>query len=102
MTRAPDFVIGADYLRRWWVIPRNDSQNVYLHDIRKSDDDRALHDHPWPKGTLPGGACRARSNGPSRLSRNSGKRAVVLVWRQLSVLANVSGDLLLQKIKGFT
>lgn len=47
MTREPDFVIGADYLRRWWVIPRNDSQNVYLHDIRKSDDDRALHDHPW-------------------------------------------------------
>lgn len=48
MRRAPDFVIGADYLRRWWVIPRNPFSNVYLHDIRKSDDDRALHDHPWP------------------------------------------------------
>lgn len=45
--RAPDFVIGEDYLRRWWVIPRNDQMNVYLHDIRKSDDDRAMHDHPW-------------------------------------------------------
>lgn len=48
MDRAPDFVIGDDYLRRWWVIPRNPFANVYLHDIRKSDDDRALHDHPWP------------------------------------------------------
>lgn len=48
MARAPDFVIGNDYLRRWWVIPRNPFSNVYLHDIRKSDDDRAFHDHPWP------------------------------------------------------
>ena len=47
MQRAPDFVIGDDYLRRWWVIPRNEGCNVYLHEIRKSDDDRALHDHPW-------------------------------------------------------
>lgn len=46
-SRAPDFVIGDDYLRRWWVIPRNEQCNVYLHHIRKSDDDRALHDHPW-------------------------------------------------------
>lgn len=48
--RAPDFVIGgADnaYLRRWWVIPRNRWFNVYLHEILRSDDDRALHDHPW-------------------------------------------------------
>lgn len=45
--RAPDVVIGQDYLRRWWVIPRNPLFNIYLHDIRKSDDDRALHDHPW-------------------------------------------------------
>lgn len=45
--RRPDFVIGDDYLRRWYVIPRNPWCNVYLHEIRKSDDDRALHDHPW-------------------------------------------------------
>lgn len=48
--RDPDFCIGdpADpYLRRWWVIPRNPLFNIYLHEIRKSDDDRALHDHPW-------------------------------------------------------
>ncbi|GFM29238.1 hypothetical protein [Novosphingobium sp. PY1] len=47
MQREPDFVIGDDYLRRWFVVPRNEQMNVYLHEIRKSDDDRALHDHPW-------------------------------------------------------
>jgi hypothetical protein len=46
-SRPPDFVIGDNYLRRWWVLPRNPFSNVYLHEIRKSDDDRALHDHPW-------------------------------------------------------
>lgn len=48
--RAPDFTIrpnGQDYLRRWWVIPRNPFFNIYLHEILVSDDDRALHDHPW-------------------------------------------------------
>ena len=49
MERAPDFVIGAPaYLRRWWIIPRNERQNVYLHHGLRNDDDRALHDHPWP------------------------------------------------------
>jgi len=48
--RAADFVIGdpsAPYLRRWWLIPRNRWLNVYLHHFCRSDDDRALHDHPW-------------------------------------------------------
>jgi hypothetical protein len=48
--RAPEFAIGgADnpYIRRWWVIPRNRFFNVYLHHFLRSDDDRALHDHPW-------------------------------------------------------
>lgn len=48
--RAPDFVIGGParpYLRRWWVIARNWLMNLYLHEFRRSDDDRALHDHPW-------------------------------------------------------
>lgn len=46
-SRPPDFIIGDDYLRRWWVLPRNDLANVYLHEFRASDDDRAMHDHPW-------------------------------------------------------
>jgi len=45
--RPPDFVIGDDYLCRWWLIPRNRWLNIYLHHIKQSDDDRALHDHPW-------------------------------------------------------
>lgn len=56
--RPPDMVIGDDYLHRWYVIPRNRWFNVYLHEYHGSDDDRALHDHPWPslswllRGTL--------------------------------------------------
>lgn len=48
--REPDFIIGGaedPYLRRWWMIPRNWLFNIYLHELVRSDDDRALHDHPW-------------------------------------------------------
>jgi hypothetical protein len=48
--RPPDFLIGGaerPYIRRWWLIPRNRIFNVYLHHFLRSDDDRALHDHPW-------------------------------------------------------
>ena len=47
MIRQPDFIVGENYLRRWFVVPRNPFTNVYLHEFRRSDDDRALHDHPW-------------------------------------------------------
>lgn len=51
LRRPPNVVIqkgneGA-YLRRWHIIPRNRWFNIYLHHFNKSDDDRALHDHPW-------------------------------------------------------
>ena len=52
-TRAPDHIISGEaglndpYLLRWYVIPRNPIFNVYLHNFCRSDDDRALHDHPW-------------------------------------------------------
>ncbi len=49
-SREPDFVIGGSddpYLLRWWVIPRNRFFNIYLHKVLHSDDDRALHDHPF-------------------------------------------------------
>lgn len=55
-SRPPDLVIGDDperpYMRRWYVIPRNPWRNVYLHEILRSDDDRAGHDHPWSNETL--------------------------------------------------
>lgn len=51
VSRKPDFVIQPDghtvYLNRWWEIPRNKIFNIYLHQFLRSDDDRALHDHPW-------------------------------------------------------
>jgi hypothetical protein len=53
--RLPDFVIGglADpYMLRWWVIPRNRWFNIYLHEVIRSDDDRALHDHPWVNASI--------------------------------------------------
>jgi hypothetical protein len=55
METRPDFVIGDPanpYLRRWWIIPRNEGCNVYLHEILRSDDDRALHDHPWANTSM--------------------------------------------------
>lgn len=51
LARGPDFVIGGPdnpYLRRWFLIPRNRFFNIYLHQFLRDDDDRALHDHPWP------------------------------------------------------
>jgi hypothetical protein len=46
----PDRLIGSDddtYMERWFVIPKNRFFNIYLHRFLRSDDDRALHDHPW-------------------------------------------------------
>jgi hypothetical protein len=45
----PDFTVldreRKPYLQRWYIIPRNDVCNVYLHRFLGSDEDRALHDH---------------------------------------------------------
>ena len=54
--REPDFLIGPSkddpYMMRWWWLPRNRFLNVYVHVVRHDDDDRALHDHPWPSLSL--------------------------------------------------
>jgi hypothetical protein len=47
LKRPPDRVINDNYLLRWHIIPRNRFLNIYLHCFLGSDDDRALHDHPW-------------------------------------------------------
>lgn len=48
--RDPDYRIGGDnpYLLRWYLLPRNPDFNIYYHRFLRDDDDRALHDHPWP------------------------------------------------------
>lgn len=52
MQAPPHFVIGDGYLQRWYILPRNPHHNVYLHRTLKSDDDRALHDHPWANTSI--------------------------------------------------
>lgn len=51
----PDFVVvrnsGDEYLRRWWVVQRNNYLNVYLHNMLRDDDD-VLHDHMYPSVSL--------------------------------------------------
>jgi len=75
LKREPDFIIGGKgnpYLKRWYITPwsgwfRFDKDgnpiphdslplwkrivrclpNIYLHQMLRDDDDRALHDHPW-------------------------------------------------------
>lgn len=46
----PHFVIPGrhgDYLRRWYLFPRNPYFNIYLHHMLESDEEFGLHDHPW-------------------------------------------------------
>jgi hypothetical protein len=40
-------IIGENYLHRWHLLPRNPLFNIFLHKFLGSDDDRAMHDHPW-------------------------------------------------------
>lgn len=48
--RPPDQKIQREnrpYLDRWFIIPHNRYFNIYLHHFLHSDEDAALHDHPW-------------------------------------------------------
>lgn len=65
-----DIVIDGElYLRRWFLSPLGLPCRVFLHNIRRSDPGRALHDHPWDFATfllgsyseaLPGGRLARR------------------------------------------
>jgi len=53
--RPPDEIIGdpdRPHFNRWHMIQSNRWLNVYAHQFLHSDDDRALHDHPWPSVSL--------------------------------------------------
>lgn len=46
----PTFYIGGKdnpYLKRWIIRHPDETGGIYLHQILRDDDDRALHDHPW-------------------------------------------------------
>jgi hypothetical protein len=79
---------GQRYLERRYVIPRNSHLNVYLHKFLKSDEDEALHDHPWNWCSiiLRGGYTEHRSDGSSR------RRAGSIVVRKPEVAHRVQLD----------
>lgn len=91
----PDFVIGDQYLQRWWITPWSGLYRdvkhktwwqwlvtrlpgVYLHLFSGSDDDRALHDHPWPSCSilLMGGYYEHVPKDPQRPDG-----ATIAIWR---------------------
>ena len=60
-----DFLIGrakrhpyehlADYMQRFWLRKHNEAKSNWaarIHNIKRSDHDRALHDHPWKNASL--------------------------------------------------
>jgi hypothetical protein len=45
--RTPYFHLEG-YMNRWWLLPyAKNRPAVRIHEILRSDDDRAFHDHPW-------------------------------------------------------
>lgn len=68
LRRSPDQIIGegSAYMLRWWLFgasrkpdrfgnkqPRRPfGYSFYVHCFLRSDDDRALHDHPWNYASL--------------------------------------------------
>ena len=59
-------ILGADgseiYMKRWWLFNPYEPEtsgdgrwfpiSIRLHHIRRADDDRHLHDHPWNARTI--------------------------------------------------
>lgn len=67
----PDLNIGPEQLYRWHLIPKNRIFNIYLHKILKSDEARALHDHPWWSLSIPlsGQMHEVNQNGLVKISK---------------------------------
>lgn len=85
--RTPDFTIGPPehvYLRRWYLKRDRLAGNIYLHQILRDDDDRALHDHPWDsQSVVLKGALREVMAGSARVLRagDSASRAAEVAHR---------------------
>lgn len=97
-SRPPDVVLTekappgeqlAIYLQRWYVIPHNRFFNIYVHHFMRSDEDRALHDHPWPSMSIllvgrylehmPNGKSAIRSEGHFYVRRASAAHRIELL-----------------------
>lgn len=76
----PDLVVGErgretynPYMLRWHLFRVANLPRLYLHKFVRSDDDRALHDHPWWYVSLliRGGYTELTPDGPVRRSAPS-------------------------------
>lgn len=104
--RPPDFVIGGTvrpYIRRWWVIPRNRFFNIYLHNILRDDDDRALHDHPWVDLTfvLAGGYFEETPDGRFWRPAGTGRLRLPRARHRLELPLAVDGPYIMNLDGGF-
>ena len=50
--RKADQEIGDNYMLRWHLMRKPGIRNLYAHLYLGSDDDRALHDHPWASWSI--------------------------------------------------
>ncbi|MFT5259007.1 MAG: hypothetical protein ACI810_000745, partial [Gammaproteobacteria bacterium] len=50
--RVADQMIGQSYMKRWHLVRKPGIRNLYLHLYLGSDDDRAVHDHPWKSWSI--------------------------------------------------
>jgi hypothetical protein len=94
-------VVNCDrnpYLTRWYLF-RRPAFAIFLHRFHRSDEDRALHDHPWsfitvilwrgylehtPEGTSrkwPGMICYRPAEWRHRVELINGKQSFTLVFR---------------------
>lgn len=62
-------------MHRWWIVRRAKAKqfrfNIYLHKFLRSDEDRALHDHPWWSISIliKGSISEVNSNGHMRIRK---------------------------------
>ena len=52
MREIPNRNTGDPYLTRYYLAGKMEAPYVALHQFHDSDDDGALHDHPWPMLSL--------------------------------------------------
>lgn len=75
---------GAPYLSRWYLC-RARRLEIYLHQLHRADDDRALHNHPWKWAVvlvLAGGYSEAY-----RTRQGNVRHRLVRPWRPRLLLA---------------
>ena len=97
---------GSEYLIRRYLLPRNRFLNVYLHKFLGSDDDRALHDHPWYSASvvlkgrmiehLPGGVQRPISTGKVTIRSSKFQHRIEIPAGESAVTLFMTGPIVRQ------